>query len=63
MSSLAHTRAGITDAMFTVGAIEILIGCLHSENEQVIGTYLSPRTMFNISNRQYSHHWLIQPPA
>ena len=36
MSSLAHTRAGITDAMYTVGAIEILIDCLNSDNEQVI---------------------------
>ena len=36
MSSLAHTRAGITDAMYTVGAIEILIDYLNSDNEQVI---------------------------
>ena len=35
MSSLAHTRAGITDAMITMGAIELLIDRLHSENEQV----------------------------
>ena len=38
MSSLAHTRAGITDAMYTVGAIEILIDCLNSDNEQVTET-------------------------
>ncbi len=35
MSSLAHTRAGITDAMFTVGATEVLIENLYSENDQV----------------------------
>ena len=35
MSSLAHTRAGIPDAMIIVGAIELLIQHLFSENDQV----------------------------
>ena len=35
VSSLAHTRAGITDAMVTVGAIKLLIKHLYSDNEQV----------------------------
>ena len=35
MSSLAHTRAGIPDAMTTVGAIDLLIKRLHSRNDQV----------------------------
>lgn len=35
LSSLAHTRAGIPDAMVTTGAIDVLIKRLHSPNEQV----------------------------
>ena len=35
MSCLAHTRAGITDAMITVGAIKLLIQHLYSDNDQV----------------------------
>ncbi len=35
MSSLAHTRAGITDAMLTAGAVDILIERLHCDNEHV----------------------------
>ena len=35
LSSLAHTRAGIPDAMVTSGAIDILIKRLSSPNEQV----------------------------
>ncbi len=35
MSSLAHTRAGITDAMVTVGAIDLLLGKQFSDNDQV----------------------------
>ena len=35
LSSLAHTRAGIPDAMVTTGAIDILIKRLSSPNEQV----------------------------
>ncbi|ELU04066.1 hypothetical protein CAPTEDRAFT_159631 [Capitella teleta] len=37
MSSLAHTRAGIPDAMTTVGAIDMLIKKLYVSNEQVRG--------------------------
>ena len=35
MSSLAHTRAGIPDAMVTVGAIDLLLERLHDANDQV----------------------------
>ena len=35
MSSLSHTRAGIKDAMMTVGALDLLIEKLYSDNEQV----------------------------
>lgn len=35
MSSLAHTRAGITDAMIVMGAVELLTEHLYSKNEQV----------------------------
>ena len=35
LSSLAHTRAGIPDAMVTTGAIDVLIVKLSSPNEQV----------------------------
>lgn len=35
LSSLAHTRAGITDAMVTTGAPNLLIQLLNSENDQV----------------------------
>ena len=35
MSSLAHTRAGITDAMITSGSIELLVNHLSSLKEQV----------------------------
>ena len=35
MSSLAHTRAGITDALLTVGAMDLLNNKLFSDNEQV----------------------------
>ena len=35
LSSLAHTRAGIPDAMVTTGAIDELIQQLSSPNEQV----------------------------
>ena len=35
MSSLSHTRAGINDAMVTVGAIDKLIDRLYSKNDQV----------------------------
>ena len=35
MSSLAHTRAGIPDAMITVGAIKLLTRHLISQNDQV----------------------------
>lgn len=35
MSSLTHTRAGISDALITVGAIDLLINNLHSNNDQV----------------------------
>ncbi|XP_070566344.1 ankyrin and armadillo repeat-containing protein-like isoform X3 [Ptychodera flava] len=35
MSSLAHTRAGIPDAMVTTGAVEVLLRHLESENETV----------------------------
>ena len=35
LASLAHTRAGITDAMLTVGLLYELIDRLYSENEQV----------------------------
>lgn len=35
MSSLAHTRAGIPDAMMTLGGIDLLINKLYSNNEQV----------------------------
>ena len=36
MSSLAHTRAGITDAMITVGALDLLIDKLYSGDDQVL---------------------------
>lgn len=35
LSSLAHTRAGITDAMVTTGAIDLLVEKLSSKNDQV----------------------------
>ncbi|XP_033103193.1 ankyrin and armadillo repeat-containing protein-like isoform X2 [Anneissia japonica] len=35
LASLAHTRAGITDAMITSGAVDVLIGHLHSANIEV----------------------------
>ena len=35
MSSLAHTRAGIPDAMLIVGAIDLLKDKLYSANDQV----------------------------
>lgn len=35
MSSLAHTRAGITDAMITCDAVDILCDLLYSSNGQV----------------------------
>ncbi len=35
MSSLAHTRAGITDAMIVMGAVELLTEHLYNDNEQV----------------------------
>ena len=35
LSSLAHTRAGIPDAMVTTGALEVLMERLSSDNEQV----------------------------
>ena len=35
LASLAHTRAGIPDAMITSGAVDILIGHLNSENVEV----------------------------
>ncbi|XP_071497237.1 ankyrin and armadillo repeat-containing protein-like [Diadema antillarum] len=35
LASLAHTRAGIPDAMITSGAVDILIGHLHSANMEV----------------------------
>ena len=35
MSSLAHTRAGIPDAMLIVGAIDLLKDKLYSSNDQV----------------------------
>ena len=35
LASLAHTRAGIPDAMVTVGAIDILVDRLSSVNDQV----------------------------
>lgn len=35
LSSLAHTRAGIPDAMVTTGAIDELVARLSSDNEQV----------------------------
>ena len=36
LSSLAHTRAGIPDAMITSGAIDLLVNHLNSENDQVL---------------------------
>ena len=36
LSSLAHTRAGIPDAMITSGAIDLLIIHLNSANDQVL---------------------------
>lgn len=35
LSSLAHTRAGIPDAMITSGAIDLLVNHLNSPNDQV----------------------------
>ena len=35
MSSLAHTRAGIPDAMITSGSIDLLVDRLVSPNDQV----------------------------
>ena len=35
LSSLAHTRAGIPDAMITSGAIDLLVNHLNSANDQV----------------------------
>ena len=35
MSSLAHTRSGIPDAMFVVGAVELLKDKLYSNDDQV----------------------------
>ena len=35
MSSLAHTRSGIPDAMFVVGAVELLRDKLYSNDDQV----------------------------
>jgi len=35
LASLAHTRAGITDAIVTMGAIEHLSAHLDSEDEEV----------------------------
>lgn len=35
MSSLSHTRAGITDAMITCDAVDILCDLLYSHNEQI----------------------------
>lgn len=37
LSSLAHTRAGIPDAMVTSGAIDVLVDKLSSQNDQVRG--------------------------
>ena len=38
LSSLAHTRAGLTDAMITTGALELLVKRLDSDNDLVSGT-------------------------
>lgn len=35
LSSLAHTRAGITDAMITCDAVDILCDLLYSPNDQI----------------------------
>ncbi|XP_005090203.1 ankyrin and armadillo repeat-containing protein [Aplysia californica] len=35
LSSLAHTRAGLTDAMITTGALDLLVSKLDSENDLV----------------------------
>lgn len=35
LASLAHTRAGITDAIVTMGAIDHLSAYLHSEDGEV----------------------------
>lgn len=35
MSSLAHTRSGIPDAMYVVGAVELLRDKLYSNDDQV----------------------------
>lgn len=35
MASLAHTRAGITDAMITCDSVDILCDLLYSKNDQV----------------------------
>ena len=40
IASLAHTRAGIPDAMTTVGAIDLLIHKLYSKHDQVGLTHL-----------------------
>lgn len=40
LSSLAHTRAGIPDAMITSGAIEFLVEHLDSLNDQVSSNLL-----------------------
>ena len=35
LSSLAHTRAGLTDAMITTGALDLLVKRLDSDNDIV----------------------------
>ena len=35
LSSLAHTRAGIPDAMITSGVLDLLVNHLNSPNDQV----------------------------
>lgn len=38
LSSLAHTRAGLSDAMVSVGVLDLLVKKLKSENEMVSET-------------------------
>ena len=45
ISSLSHTRAGIPDAITTVGAIDLLMDKLGSKNDQVGATFAETPTL------------------
>ena len=68
MSSLAHTRAGITDAMITVGALDLLIDKLYSGDDQVtpfkheftivIFIHYKPRIAVRLAVDAYDLKWV-----